>query len=90
MTFLHTTVVTIRQPEGWHARPATEFARIVGESEFDVTIGRSGEAPIRGDSVLSLLTLGARFGEELTITVTATGDGEEQARLLLANLSQLF
>jgi phosphotransferase system HPr-like phosphotransfer protein len=40
--------------------------------------------------VLSLLTLGARFGEDLTITVTATDDGEEQARLLLANLSQLF
>lgn len=71
-----TAVVTIQQPEGWHARPATEFARIAGDSGLEVTIGRGGEASVRGDSVLSLLTLGARFGEELTITVTANTDAE--------------
>jgi phosphocarrier protein HPr len=75
------SVITIRQPEGWHARPATEFARIAGDSGLEVTIGRGGEASVRGDSVLSLLTLGARFGEELTITVTANTDAEAAALL---------
>ena len=73
--------VTIQQAEGWHARPATEFARIAGESGLDVTIGRSGEASVRGDSVLSLLTLGARFAEQLTITVNAKTAAEAQQLL---------
>ncbi|MEN9747567.1 MAG: hypothetical protein RLZZ603_259 [Actinomycetota bacterium] len=73
--------VTIQQAEGWHARPATEFARLAGESGLDVTIGRSGEASVRGDSVLSLLTLGARFAEQLTITVNANTAAEAQQLL---------
>lgn len=73
--------VTIQQAEGWHARPATEFARIAGESGLEVTIGRGGEASVRGDSVLSLLTLGARFAEQLTITVNANTAAEAQQLL---------
>ena len=73
--------VTIRQPEGWHARPAAEFARLVDESGLSVTIGRAGEPAVRGDSVLSLLTLGARFGQELHIEVT-DGDPAKQSALL--------
>ena len=75
------TSVTIRQPEGWHARPAAEFARLVDESGLSVTIGRTGESFVRGDSVLSLLTLGARFGQELHIEVT-DGDPAKQSALL--------
>ncbi|MEY2946332.1 MAG: hypothetical protein RL243_1109 [Actinomycetota bacterium] len=82
-----TATIAIRQPEGWHARPATEFARIAGDSGLEVTIGRGGEASVRGDSVLSLLTLGARLGEELTITVTANTDAEA-AELLEALIAQ--
>ena len=75
--------VAINQPEGWHARPATEFARIVGESGLTVTIGRPGQPPMRGDSVLSLLTLGAKFEEELVIEVSG-GSAEDQKALLHA------
>ena len=82
-----TAVVTIQQPEGWHARPATEFARLAGNSGLEVTIGRGSEASVRGDSVLSLLTLGARFGEQLTITVSANTDAEA-AGLLQALIAQ--
>jgi phosphocarrier protein HPr len=82
-----TASVTIHQPEGWHARPATEFARIAGESGLEVTIGRAGEASVRGDSVLSLLTLGARQGEVLTISVSANTDAEA-AVLLEALIAQ--
>lgn len=83
-----TASVTIHQPEGWHARPATEFARIAGESGLEVTIGRAGEASVRGDSVLSLLTLGARQGEVLTISVSANTDAE--AEVLLEALAAQF
>lgn len=82
--------VTIRQADGWHARPATEFAQLVGESSFEVTIGRPGQPATRGDSVLSLLTLGARFGEELVITVTGSAEQGADPEKLLEKLTQLF
>lgn len=82
--------VTIKQADGWHARPATEFAQLVGESDFEVTIGRPGQPATRGDSVLSLLTLGARFGEELIITVTGPAEHSSEPEKLLEKLAQLF
>jgi phosphocarrier protein HPr len=80
--------VSIRQAEGWHARPATEFASIVSASGLTVTIGRPDQPPMRGDSVLSLLTLGAKFGEELVLEV-AGGSAEDQ-KALLESLLALF
>ena len=76
-----TATVAIRQPEGWHARPATEFARIVGDSGLTVTIGRPDQPPMRGDSVLSLLTLGAKYEEELVIEVAGGSPADQRALL---------
>jgi phosphocarrier protein len=90
MSLQITRTVTIRQPDGWHARPATEFARIASESGLEVTIGRHREAATRGDSVLSLLTIGARFGEELTVTVFHGESESNSARELLESLVALF
>jgi len=82
--------VTVGQPDGWHARPATEFARIVGEFGLGVTIARPGETPVRGDSVLSLLTMGACFGEQLVIAVEYTDERAAEAQQLLQALHELF
>jgi phosphocarrier protein HPr len=85
-----TATVTIKQEDGWHARPATEFARIVGEAGLETTIGRAGSEPTRGDSVLSLLTMGARFGETLEIKISYAEEDLPQAQQLLTQLTQLF
>lgn len=87
---LTSVVVTVRQADGWHARPATDFARIVSDSGLAITVSRAGEEPVRGDSVLSLLTIGARFGEELTITVSEEQAEAANATQTLQQLTQLF
>lgn len=78
-------VVTVRQKEGWHARPASEFVALVQDSGLEVTVARPGQTPVRGDSVLSLLTLGLQFSEKLEITAS----GENALGLLIA-LKSLF
>ena len=82
--------VTVRNPEGWHARPATEFARIVGEFGLQVTIGRPGDTAVRGDSVLSLMTLGARQGEQLLVSVNYEGTDAAAAHQFIDAIGELF
>lgn len=79
------TVVKIAQSDGWHARPASDFVALVQNSGQVVTVGRLDQTPVRGDSVLSLLTLGLQFGEMVEITV----EGSDAEPLLVA-LKSLF
>lgn len=62
--------ITIKALEGLHARPASEFARIAATTGHTVMISKSNGAKVRGDSILSLLSLGVKQGEKLTIEVT--------------------
>lgn len=62
--------VTIKTLEGLHARPASEFARIASTAGYSVLISKSNGPKVRGDSILSLLSLGVKQGEKLTIEVT--------------------
>jgi phosphocarrier protein HPr len=61
--------VTIKALEGLHARPASEFARIAATTGHTVMISKSNGSRVRGDSILSLLSLGVKQGEKLTIEV---------------------
>jgi len=79
------TVVSISQPDGLHARPASDFVALVQQSGLSVTVSRLGETPVRGDSVLSLMTLGLGFGELVEISV----EGQDAQDLLVA-LKSLF
>ncbi len=76
--------VSVSQAEGWHARPASEFAKVAVKSGALVTVSRLGQTPVRGDSVLSLLALGAKHGEKLMITVNGTD--EEKVLIQLTSL----
>lgn len=62
--------VTIKALEGLHARPASEFARIASAAGHSVLISKSSGPKVRGDSILSLLSLGVKQGDKLTIEVT--------------------
>jgi phosphotransferase system HPr (HPr) family protein len=77
-------VVTVRNPQGLHARPADMFVRLALQFASRIEILKNGER-FEGKSILSLLTLAAAQGTELTLR--AHGPDADQA---LAELAELF
>ena len=69
--------VTIGSKVGLHARPASLFAKAVKDTGVPVQIAKNGKPPVNAASLLNLLTLGAEFGE--TVTLSAEGEGAEAA-----------
>jgi phosphotransferase system HPr (HPr) family protein len=70
--------VVIKTPEGLHARPAAEFVRIAATAGHSVMIAKGDGPKVRGDSILSLLSLGVKQGERFTIEVS----GSEEVSLI--------
>jgi phosphoenolpyruvate-protein phosphotransferase len=68
--------LTIVNPTGLHARPATVFASIAKEFESEVRVRQDGQVA-NGKSLASLLKLGAEGGS--TVRVMAQGPDEEAA-----------
>lgn len=66
--------IKIDREEGLHARPAAEFVRIASTAGHIVLIAKSNGPRVRGDSILSLLSLGVKQGENLTIEVTGPNE----------------
>jgi phosphocarrier protein HPr len=62
--------VVIKSAEGLHARPASEFVRVAATVGHMVMIAKGDGPKVRGDSILSLLSLGIKQGEKLSIEVT--------------------
>lgn len=56
---------------GLHARPATVFSRKVKASGIPIFVGRPGGTTVDGSSVLAVMMLGIRCGEEVVLTTTA-------------------
>jgi phosphocarrier protein HPr len=69
--------VTIGSKVGLHARPASLFAKAVKNAGVPVQIAKDGQPPVNAASLLSLLTLGAEFGDE--VTLYAEGEGADAA-----------
>lgn len=65
---MSTRTVTIASAVGLHARPASIFVEAVTNSGLDVEIGRVGEAAVDAASILGVMALGARHGEEVVLT----------------------
>jgi phosphocarrier protein len=62
---------------GLHARPAARFVKAAAKQPVKVTIARTGGDPVDAASILDVVTLDVRGGEE--VILTAAGDGAEQA-----------
>ncbi len=69
-------IVTVSVAEGLHARPAAEFAKLCSMGASQVKVGKPDFEGVRGDSILSLMTLAAKCGDKLLIQVN--GDDEHQ------------
>ena len=69
--------VTIGSKVGLHARPASLFAKAVKEVGVPVQIAKDGKPPVNAPTLLSQLTLGAEFGD--SVTLYAEGERAEAA-----------
>jgi phosphocarrier protein HPr len=84
---LNVAEITVVLPPGvgLHARPAALFVGAAAKSSCDVTIGRPGEPGVNAKSILGVMGLGAKAGEEMV--VTAEGEGSDE---LLASLKVIL
>lgn len=76
--------VTIASRVGLHARPASLFVQAAAATGLPVTIAKEGGKPVDARSILGIMTLGAKYGD--TVTLTAEGEGAEAALEGLAEL----
>ncbi|NLE72253.1 MAG: HPr family phosphocarrier protein [Actinomycetales bacterium] len=74
--------VTVAIAEGLHARPAALFVKLAGEQPCPVTIRRPDGDPVPAASILSVMTLGARAGDD--VVLAAEGPDAEAALDALA------
>jgi phosphotransferase system HPr (HPr) family protein len=75
--------VQISNPTGLHARPAAEFVRAAGTYSSSVFI-KKAEKQVDAKSILGVMSLSVRQGDE--VTITADGVDETQAVAELADL----
>ena len=76
--------VVIGSKVGLHARPASLFVQAAAAAPIPVQIAKPGGEPADARSILSVLALDARGGDE--IVLAADGDGADQALDELAAL----
>lgn len=58
---------TVLCPQGLHARPAAAFARAAAETSHRITIRRTDGEPVSVNSMIKLMSLGLKEGEEVVL-----------------------
>jgi phosphocarrier protein len=80
--------VRIGSAHGLHARPAKIFTQAAAASGADVTIAKAGGKPVNAASILSVISQGIDYGDEVTLAVdgdNAQGVLDELVELLLTD-----
>ena len=81
---MSTRTVTIASAVGLHARPAALFVQAATATGLPVTIAKAGGSPVDARSILTVMALGAKNGE--VVTLSAEGDGADAALDSLVSL----
>lgn len=76
--------VTVGSKVGLHARPAALFVQAAARQPVPVWIAKDGQPKADARSILSVLALDARGGDE--VILSAEGDGADAALAELAEL----
>ncbi|GIG87026.1 HPr family phosphocarrier protein [Plantactinospora endophytica] len=79
-----TRTVTVGSASGLHARPAALFVAAAGAAPVRVTIRTGEKRAVPANSMLSVLSLGAKQGTE--VVLEADGEGAEATLDSLADL----
>ncbi|UWP87262.1 HPr family phosphocarrier protein [Dactylosporangium fulvum] len=80
-----TRTVVVGSASGLHARPAALFVAAAAKQPVQVTIRTGDKKPVPARSMLSVLSLGAKKGTEVTLEAV-DGDGAQAAVDALADL----
>lgn len=75
--------IEITNKRGLHARASAKFVTMASGLPAKVEVEKDGSRVV-GTSIMGLMMLGAAIGD--TITISASGDGAEQAVTALAEL----
>jgi phosphocarrier protein len=70
--------VVVGSKVGLHARPAALFVQAAAKQPVKVTIAKDGKDPVDARSIIAVLTLDVRGGEEVVLA-TADAEGAEAA-----------
>lgn len=76
--------VVIGSSVGLHARPVKLLVELAGRLPVGVKIGRDESQLVDASSILGVMALGVRGGEE--VLLTADGEGAEEALSQVADL----
>lgn len=79
-----TRTVTIASSVGLHARPAAIFVKAAGEAGVPVTVAKAGGNPVPANSMIAIMALGAKHGDE--VELAAEGEGADEALDVLAEI----
>jgi phosphocarrier protein len=74
---------TIPEGVGLHARPAALFVQAVNKDPVDVKIGRPGADGVNAKSILAVMSLGVKAGEQVVLSA----EGADEA---LASLKEML
>ncbi|AYJ87509.1 HPr family phosphocarrier protein [Sphingomonas paeninsulae] len=75
--------VLITNKRGLHARASAKFVTLASGLPAKVEVEKDGSSVV-GTSIMGLMMLGAAMGD--SVTISASGDGAEQAVTALAEL----
>ena len=75
--------VEMRNKRGLHARASAKFVTLASGLPAEVQVEKDGSS-VCGTSIMGLMMLGAAYGD--SITISAQGNGAEQAVAALAEL----
>ncbi|NIK61494.1 HPr family phosphocarrier protein [Kribbella shirazensis] len=65
---MSSTTIAVGSAVGLHARPAAVIAAAVTEAGVPVTLATNGGVPVDAGSALLIMTLGAKYGDDVTVT----------------------
>ena len=75
--------VEVLNKRGLHARASAKFVTLASGQTAEVEVEKDG-SKVCGTSIMGLMMLGAAMGD--SITISASGDGAEEAVAALAEL----
>lgn len=74
-------LVTIINPTGLHARPASDFCKMAKEMPCETYIEKNDKR-VNAKSMISLLTLGVSEGDEIMVLTDGEGEGQALSQLV--------
>ena len=68
-------IVTIKNKQGLHARPAALFVQIANKFDCDITVSK-GKDKVNGKSIMGIMMLAASKGTTVSLSVEGADEAE--------------